>query len=121
MGSIFQNDDAPCGVFGGVTGMDAFTSINFTRGFRSQNSAGEIETIYRPVVTIIGELNPIPAGITRELHGQVFMVKYNFYTVGVSPLKDGDRAYVNGAQVEVTQIAQYGTQHSEVQLGYLGR
>jgi hypothetical protein len=119
--SIFANSDAPCGVFGAVVGQDTFAAVSFVRGFRSQNSAGEIETIFRPVATITGDLQPIPAGLTRELHGQVFQVQYNFITMGETILQDGDRAYVRGAQVEVTQIAQYGTQHCEIELGYIGR
>lgn len=119
--SVFNTGDAPCGVFGAVDGYGTFRTLEFVRGARTQNSAGEIETIYRPVATITGDVQPMPAGLMRELHGQVFMVKYRVFTTGVTSLHDGDRTYVDGAQVEVTQIAQYGTEHAEIDLGYMGR
>ena len=121
MPSVFDPSDAPCGVFGAQVGMDDYRSIDFTRGVRTQNSAGEIITIYQPVATLVGELQPKPAGLTRELHGQVFMVKWTFIVIGTVALQDGDRAYVDGQQVEATQISRWGTQHAEIELGYIGR
>lgn len=121
MASIFDPGDAPCGVFGVQQGQDDTATITFSRGVRTQNSGGEVLTIYQPVATLTGALQPIPAGLTRELHGLVFQVAYNFYTIGISPLHDGDRCYIESQQCEVTQLARYGSAHVEHEISYIGR
>ena len=121
MASIFDTGDAPCGVFAEIDGNNTTRTIDFTRGIRSQNSAGEIEVLWRPAVTVTCDAQPMPAGLRREVHGQVFEVKWRLFQTGLTPIKDGDRTYLDGYQLEVTQISQYGSMSAEIDLGYIGR
>ena len=122
MASIFANEDAPCGVFSPTDfAADTYQTIQFQRGYRSQNSAGEIETVYRPLTTMTFDAQPKPAGLVREIHGIVFNVKWVLFHAGVTPLQDADRCYIHGQQLEITQIFQYGTFSTEIELGYIGR
>lgn len=119
--SIFATDDAPCGVFGAVAGTGLNQRLAFARAMPYQTSAGEVLVSFSTVGAYTVELQPQPAGVQRLVHGIVKDVVYRAFLVGNPDIRELDRCYISGVQLEVTQAAHYGTEHCEVDLGYVGR
>ena len=122
MASIFAHNDAPCGVFAILEGQNTIRSIDFTRGVRSQNSAGEIVTVYLPVATLTVNAQPTGGQVLREIHGEVAQISYRLFATGITVLREFDRFYIDGTkQLEIINVMQYGDSHAEVEARYIGR
>ena len=119
--SIFDADDAPCGVFGMVAGTGLNQAITFMRSTTYQNSAGEVLVSFGNVGRYVLELQPQPAGVQRLVHGIVRDVVYRAFIMGNPDIRELDRCMLSGVQLEVTQAAHYGTEHAEIDLTYIGR
>lgn len=119
--SVFHADDAPCGVFGAVAGTGLNARLVFARSTPYQTSAGEVLVSFSTVGAWTLELQPQPAGIQRLVHGVVKEVIYRAFIPGNPDIRELDRCYVSGVQLEVTQAAHYGMEHCEIDLTYIGR
>lgn len=119
--SVFRADDAPCGVFGAIDGAGLNQRIVFARAIATQNSAGEVLLSFSTIGSWVAELQPLPAGIQRLVHGIVKEIAYRAFLAGNADIRELDRCYISGAQLEVTQAAHYGYEHMEIDLVHLGR
>ena len=119
--SVFDADDAPCGVFGAVAGTGLNTRIVFARATPYQTSSGEMLVSFSRIGAWTLELQPQPAGIQRLVHGIVKDVVYRAFLPGNPDIRELDRCSIAGAQLEVTQVAHYGNQHVEIDLTFVGR
>jgi hypothetical protein len=120
--SVFGPSDAPCGVFSpSLCGGGTQAQLTFVRSTSTQNSAGEILLSFSTVGTWSLDLQPQPAGIQRLVHGIVKEVEYLAFIPGNPDIRELDRCYVCGSQMEVTQAAHYGFEHVEISLTHIGR
>jgi hypothetical protein len=125
--SLFQLA-APCPLFQPASGFSDYATIQFVRAAHlvaasniTVNAAGETVLSFIPVGSYTGELQPAPAGLVRLIHGVVDKVDWRFVVLGMPDIQDGDRAYIAGKQVEVVTAAQWGVEHLEAELKYIGR
>ena len=118
---VFDADDAPCGVFGAVDGMGTTITLPFVRGVSFQNSAAETLVSFSTIGTFTIDLQPLPAGIQRLVHGIVRDVAYRAFAPGNPDIRELDRTMISGVQVEVAQAAHYGTEHVELDFVHIGR
>ncbi len=119
--SVFRTDDAPCGVFGPVAGTGLNQRVTFARALPYQTSAGEVLVSFSVIGSWVVELQPLPAGVQRLVHGIVKDVVYRAFLPGNPDIRELDRCYVSDVQLEVTQAAHYGQEHCEIDLVYVGR
>ena len=112
---------APCPLFGPSCDAGDWQTLSFQRSTKEQNSAGELLLSFAAVGSVLGELQPRPAGVVRVIHGVVLEVAYTFFVQGAPDIRELDRTTVDGAQLEVVTAAAWGEEHMEVDLKHLGR
>src|ERR1700675_1163952 len=112
---------APCPLFASPEGLSDWQTLSFQRSTKEQNSAGELLLSFSAVGSVLGELQPQPAGVTRVIHGVVLEVAYRFFVQGVPDIRELDRTTIDGAQLEVVTAAQWGQEHMEIDLKHLAR
>lgn len=129
--SIFSPaDDGPCGIFApqGWCGGSLYQTITFLRAASLlhgtapvQNTAGEVLLSFVALAPQTFEVQPLPAGFTRMVAGQVVKVDMLLIKMGTADVQEGDRCRINGIQLEVVNALKYGTESTEIELQGLGR
>ena len=120
MANLFQLT-APCPLFAVPDGMMTQQSLVFQRSTHDQTSAGEVVLSFANVGTFSVDLQPMPAGIVRVLHGVVYEVAYRMFLYNNPDIRDGDRCTVSSQQLEIITTARYGVEHVEADLRFIGR
>lgn len=129
--SVFDLTAPPdCSIFAPTAGYGADTFVSFVRSslrvntLLSQprlNSAGETSLSYAPLGTFLGSLQPTGTNYQRFVHGTVVELNYRFIIVGYADVKEGDRCMISGARMEVKNVQRYGSEQTEIDLGWVGR
>lgn len=120
MANLFQLT-TPCPLFAVPDGMMTQQSLVFQRATRDQTSAGELVLSFANVATFSIDLQPMPAGTTRLIHGVVHEVAYRMFLYNNPDIRDGDRCTISAQQLEIITTARYGVEHVEADLKYIGR
>ena len=120
MASLFQLTD-PCPLFAPQPGMGTQQSLVFQRATQGQTSAGEVVLSFATAGTFSVDLQPMPAGIVRILHGVVYEVAYRMFLFNNPDIRDGDRCTISAQQLEIITTARYGVEHVEADLRFIGR
>lgn len=120
MASIFQVT-APCPLFAAQDGLSDVVTLAFQRATRDQTAAGELVLSFADVGTFLGELQPVPTGTARLIHGIVHEVAYRFFVDGNPDVQDGDRCTISAAQLEIVTTSRYGVEHAEIELKHMAR
>lgn len=126
---IFDPSDAPCGIFEGQAGTGTRQMVSFARAahlveHRSpvQTSGGEVLTSWVGIGAWVFNAQPAPAGYSRMKQGILIQIHwYLFREQGTVPVQEGDRAYIHGRQIEVTNILPYGAESMELECTHIGR
>ena len=128
MASIFAVGDVPCGIFSPLDGMGIQATLSFVRAAARltvsapyQTPGGEVLQSYVAIGTYRGELEPDHGGLERTAAGQIIDIAYKFYVTGTPDLQEGDRTYIAGRQAEVVAPNQFGLDHLEAQMRWIGR
>jgi hypothetical protein len=128
MPSIFQVGDTPCGIFAPQDGESLWTTVSFARTAAAQYASnptqtpgGEVLQSFINIGPYTGWLIPNHGGLERTEAGVIINLVYDFIVPGVVDLREGDRAYVNGRQIEIVAPNQFGQDHLEAQMKWLGR
>lgn len=126
--SLFHVDDAPCGPFAPLVGDGPQLSVSFARPtsvnlrrIPTQNAAGEVLLSYAPIGSFSLEMQPHQAGFPRNIGGQIVEVAYVGFAPGNVDLRAGDRCYLSAIQLEIVNVMQYGTEHTELEFKQIGR
>ena len=128
--SIFSPNTGPCGIFGplgcGAGGMTQ--AVTFVRAASLlhgtapvQNTAGEVLLSFVTLGPYTLDVQPLPAGFTRMVAGQLIKVDVQMFGLGVVNIQEGDRCTLDGMRLEVTNALQYGQDHIEIECQQLGR
>lgn len=129
MSGIFSPQGAPCGIFApgfcGAGTMGTFTYVRADALLRhhtpTQNAAGEILNSFTTTVTVTGELQPNKGQLQRLIGGMVTEVAYVLFAMGAPDVQEKDRTVIEGWQVEVVAVNQWGGEFAEIFHTYLGR
>ena len=130
MGIFSSPEHGACGIFAqdGWCGSQQVQDITFVRA-RSlllgtapvQNTAGEVLLSFATLGTYTLQPQPLPAGFTRMVAGQVVQIDQMFFDFGFVDLQTGDRCSFEGKQIEVTNVLPYYGSHQEIECKQIGR
>ena len=130
MASVFSVQESTCSecVFAPTPGLGTEQWVSFVRlnsvrnGYApAQNSGGELVLSYIPIGTFMMDLQPAPLGFPRHIEGTQVNVDYRGIVPNNVDLRFGDRCYLCNYQLEVFNVAHYGTEHTELELRFIGR
>ena len=127
---IFSLSEGPCGIFAqaGWCGARTMQTIPFVRAASlvhgtapAQNTAGEVLLSFVTLGPYTLQPQPLPAGFTRMVAGQLVAIDELFFDFGMVDLQEGDRCYLEGKQLEVKNVLRYYGDHQEIEMQQIGR
>ena len=110
--SIFAPLDEVCGIYAPQLGTDTRQVVSFARAAHLvrqdcpvQTSGGEVLTSWMPIGAWPYDVHPNPAGYTRMVQGILVKIDVSLFNgPGKGVVQEGDRAYVDGRQIEVVSV-----------------
>jgi hypothetical protein len=130
MASVFSTNEGPCSIFAptGPCGGGAQETLSFARAAHllygtapTQDARGEVALSFVGIGQYAGEMQPLDIAVLRHLGGIVIEQAWLFLVVGSTNVCELDRVYVDGYQLEVTQVGKYAGSHEEISLKHIGR
>ena len=126
--SIYSPTDAPCGIYGDVPGVGMTLTLSFARNAAehygrtpAQSPAGEVLQSYIAIGPYTGEYTPNHGGLERTKEGVIIDIAGDFVVKGIPDIRELDRVYIGRQQLEVVAPNQFGDDHLECQLRWIGR
>ena len=130
MGIFSASEHGPCGIFAqrGWCGNPAVQELSFVRPASLlhgtapvQNAAGEVLLSFVTLGPYTLEPQPLPAGFTRMVAGQLVAIDQLFFDFARNDLQEGDRCYFEGKQLEIKNVLRYYGDHHEIECQHVGR
>mgnify|MGYP003578245705 CR=1 FL=1 len=126
---LFSPRTATCGIFSpGFCGQGTLATLTFVRSEAllkqrapAINAAGEVLLSFAALPPLTGELVPNTGRVPRDIGGIVVRVNWDYYVMGVPDIQELDRSYIEGHQIEVVSVSQFGQDHAEIALKEVGR
>lgn len=119
MPSVFRTGDAPCGVFAPQGGALALEFFSHT--LVSVTSAGDTFFSFTSIGVVAVEVQPVAKDLVRQVGNLTVQADFWGVAPGYAAVRERNRCTIDGRQVEVTQVAHYGTEQTEFAFTHVAR